>query len=577
MMQDSAKPLSEADSEVSEAIDFALYYAKALEEMPFGQEAIENAKTVVVATPWNFPCAIPTSAILSSIACGHSVCFKPAPEAVLVGWVLSQALWEAGISKRLLQFITTDDAEVGTSLIQDPRVDKVILTGATETARYFLKMRPTLKLFAETGGKNAIIVTSLADRDLAVRDIVHSAFSYSGQKCSACSLLVLEEEVYYDKSFSEQLIDATTSLIVGSTWDLATEVGPLIQTPQEKLFWALKTLDPGESWLVAPKEQGQKNLFSCGITYGVKPGSRRHMTEFFGPVLSVLCAKNLKNAIDIVNSTPYGLTSGIQTLDFREQKFWQQHIVAGNCYINRTITGAIVGRQPFGGTKASSFGIGMKVGGPNYLMQFVQRGALTSTEACFGICDFEKTFCSILDKDEAKAFREVLCSYALWHTQYFSKRHSMRRLVGQDNYLYFTPRNWLFLLFHDNDTLFDVLCILSACLICGCTATIGMQDDLRKKCERIVSLLERKKLIVMNYDEAVTHITRTPQAHIRALSYPQDAHLNKIAAQMGCFDVTTPSRQGRLELLHYMREVSLSNEYHRYGNFMGYAADATGV
>jgi RHH-type transcriptional regulator, proline utilization regulon repressor / proline dehydrogenase / delta 1-pyrroline-5-carboxylate dehydrogenase len=569
MMQDVAKPLSEADAEVSEAIDFARYYAHALEEMPFGQEALENASVCLVATPWNFPLAIPTSAILSSIATGHSVLFKPAPESVLVAWMLCQTLWEAGISKKMLQFITCDDLGTGSYLVQDPRVDKVILTGATSTARAFLQMRPKLKLFAETGGKNAIIVTCMADRDLAVRDIVQSAFSYSGQKCSACSLVILDEELYYDTSFQEQLKDAATSLITKSQWNLDAQVVPLIRRPSEELLWALTTLDKNERWLVEPKKLDHENFFSCGIVYGVQSQSKRHTTEFFGPVIGVMCAKNLRHAIDLVNQTPYGLTSGLHSLDPREQTLWKRNIIAGNCYLNRTITGAIVGRQPFGGTKASSFGIGMKVGGPNYLMQFARPALLTSTEACLAACDFEHAFDALLDNNDKKLLHEAICSYTLWHRQYFSKTHVIRKLVGQQNTLFFTARDDLFFLIHDHDSMLSICMVLSGAFVCGCKLVCGVEMNMYTKLLPLQDLFNKTGTRMFRYKEARHQIEKTPQAHVRACSWPHDEVLQKIASTMSVCDVRSPSPHGRLELLHFLREVSLSNEYHRYGNLMG--------
>lgn len=169
-------------------------------------------------------------------------------------------------------------------LVRDPRVDTVILTGATETAKKLLKMRPNLRLFAETGGKNSLIVTKLSDRDLAVKDAVQSAFGYAGQKCSALSLLILEEEVYNDPAFMRQLYDAASSLKAGPSYRLDTVVNPLIRPASPHLLRALTTLDAGESWLLEPKQDAKNpHLWSPGIKLGIKPGSFMHTTELFGP------------------------------------------------------------------------------------------------------------------------------------------------------------------------------------------------------------------------------------------------------------------------------------------------------
>ncbi len=187
MLADGGKIPTESDPEISEAIDFVEYYRKqwANEGNPKG--------IILVASPWNFPVAIPVGGIAAALITGNAVLFKPAPEAILTGWKLAQAFWNAGVPKTTLQFLPCDDEPVGSALIQNPKIASVILTGATQTARHFLKLRPSLDLMAETGGKNSLIVSSMADRDLAIRDLVHSAFGHAGQKCSACSLGILEK------------------------------------------------------------------------------------------------------------------------------------------------------------------------------------------------------------------------------------------------------------------------------------------------------------------------------------------------------------------------------------------------
>ena len=183
---------------------------------------MEPLGVVVVTPPWNFPLSIPAGGVLAALAAGNAVVLKPAPEAVLVGWELASCLWDAGVPRDVLQFLPCPDDEIGRGLVTDPRVGGVILTGSVETARLFLGWRPDLPLFAETSGKNAIIVTALADRDQAIRDLVRSAFGHNGQKCSAASLAICEAEVYDDADFRRQLRDAAASLAVGSAWELTS-------------------------------------------------------------------------------------------------------------------------------------------------------------------------------------------------------------------------------------------------------------------------------------------------------------------------------------------------------------------
>jgi acyl-CoA reductase-like NAD-dependent aldehyde dehydrogenase len=342
MIVDGAKTVAEADPEVSEAIDFARYYARALEQVDDLRECrMEPLGVVVVAPPWNFPLSIPAGGVLAALAAGNGVILKPAPEAVLVGWHLAQALWDAGIPKEALAFLPCPDGDVGRGLITDPRVDAVILTGSVETARRFLAWRADLTLFAETSGKNAVIVTALADRDQAIRDLVHSAFGHDGQKCSAASLAICEAEVYEDEVFRRQLRDAAASLPVGDAWDPSSRITPLTQPPGDALRRALTTLDEGEEWLLEPRRLGgDERLWSPGIKLGVRRASFFHRTECFGPVLGLMRAEDLDEAIDLADDTPFGLTSGIQSLDDREVDRWVERIQAGNLYVNRPTTGS---------------------------------------------------------------------------------------------------------------------------------------------------------------------------------------------------------------------------------------------
>jgi len=371
MARDGGKTAAEADPEVSEAIDFARYYAERVPDLaalradgarfePFG--------TVVVVPPWNFPLAIPAGGVLAALAAGNAVILKPAPETVATAWALAQACWGAGIATDLLQFLPTADGPAGRRLIEHPDVNAVILTGAWDTARMFLGWRPDLRLHGETSGKNAIVVTATADLDEAVADIVHSAFGHAGQKCSAASLAILEASVYDDHRFRRQLADAVRSLRLGPGWDLRCTLGPLIRPPDGPLADALAHLQPEETWLVQPHQVADNpHLFSPGVKLGVQPGSPFHLTECFGPVLGLMRAADLDQAIAWQNQPAYGLCAGLQSLDPAEVERWREAVQAGNLYVNRHITGAIVRRQPFGGWKRSVVGPGAKAGGPNYV------------------------------------------------------------------------------------------------------------------------------------------------------------------------------------------------------------------
>lgn len=367
MTRDSGKPIMEADAEISEAVDFANYYALQGEQL--GDEAVPKG-IVLVVPPWNFPFAIPLGGVCAALASGNSVILKPAPETVAVAAQIVEILHLAGVPKNVLQFLPCRDDEVGKYLVSHPSISTVILTGAFDTALIFKSWRPEMNLLAETSGKNSIFISASADIDSAVKDLVNSAFGHAGQKCSAASLAIVDATIYDSEIFRSQLKDAAKSLAFGPSTEIGTTNGPLIRPPAPELLRALTQLDDGEEWLLEPVQLDTAGyLWSAGIKLGVKPGSWSHQNEWFGPVLGVMRSRNFAEAIEWQNSTQFGLTAGIASLDETECSLWVQQVEAGNLYVNRGITGAIVARQPFGGWKKSSVGPTAKAGGPHYLEQ----------------------------------------------------------------------------------------------------------------------------------------------------------------------------------------------------------------
>ncbi|MEV7632368.1 bifunctional proline dehydrogenase/L-glutamate gamma-semialdehyde dehydrogenase [Microbacterium sp. NPDC089318] len=367
---ETGKVFAEADIEVSETVDMAKYYAAICRELDAISGAVfEPAEVTVVTPPWNFPLAIPAGGVLAALAAGSGVVFKPAHQARRCAAVIAEALWEGGVPRDVLALVELGDQELGRQLITHPAVDRVILTGSRDTAALFRSWRPDLPLLAETSGKNAIIITPTADIDLAVADLVKSAFGHAGQKCSAASLAILVGPVGHSKRFVRQLVDAVRSLRVAWPSDPKAEVGPVIERPHGKLEWALTRLEGDEKWLIEPLSLDDSGrLWSPGVRVGVQPSSRTHLEEFFGPVLGIMHAPTLTAAIELQNAVAYGLTAGLHTQDPADLALWLEDVQAGNLYVNRGITGAIVQRQPFGGWKRSSVGPGAKAGGPNYLI-----------------------------------------------------------------------------------------------------------------------------------------------------------------------------------------------------------------
>jgi len=445
MAAECGKTLDQSDPEVSEAIDFLHHYAECAEDLDHVDGAIAApVRLTVVTPPWNFPVAIPTGSTVAALAAGSAVIIKPATQARRCGSMLVETLWSAGIPREVLRLVHVEEGDLGRRLVAHPAVDRLILTGAYETAELFRSFRPDLQLLAETSGKNSIVITPHADLDLAVKDLVNSAFSHAGQKCSAASLAILVGSVGTSRRFHDQLVDAASSLNVAYPDDPTAQLGPLIEPPTGKLEHALTTLAPGERWLLEPRRLDDSGrLWSPGVKTGVARGSQFHRTEYFGPVLGLIHAADLEEAIAIQNEVDYGLTAGLHSLDRGEIERWLARVQAGNVYINRGITGALVRRQPFGGWKRSSVGAGTKAGGPNYLFALTDwRPARAGAGAAVGTAVQRlldaAALAGLTPDDLAFVVRGAESDALAWREE-FGLARDVSGLLAEHNWLRYTP------------------------------------------------------------------------------------------------------------------------------------------
>ncbi len=583
---ETGKVFTETDVEVSEAVDFAEFYPFSACQYEAVESVTAKGKGVgLVISPWNFPVAIPCGGLVAALAAGNTVIFKPSSDAVLVAWQICRCFWRAGISKNTLQFLPCSGSRTGPLLTSHPGVDFIILTGGTDTGLSILKQTPGIYLAAETGGKNATIVTDMADRDQAIKNVVYSAFGNCGQKCSATSLLILEKTVYDDPHFRQQLVDAARSMHVGSAWDFANKLGPLIKPPKSDLQRGLTELESGEEWVLQPEMVADNpQLWSPGIKYGVQPNSYTHMTEFFGPVLGVMRADDLDHAIELVNQTGYGLTSGLESLDEREQKRWQETIFAGNLYINRGTTGAITLRQPFGGMGKSALGPGIKAGSPDYVSQFMEFEEHSYPET--GVIKRETDLLWLANDWEIMlrwgafgAHNEdivktvfALRSYLFQYEQKFSCREDFFHLRGQENILQYQPIHKMVIRLHNNDTLFETLARICAARVAGCDTIVSLPDDLNNEVTYFLAgrygkaLLKNVEVVSQSDRQLVQSLP-----DIDRIRYGDRDRVPKeifqAAATIGFYISRSPVyMEGRLELLQYFRQQSICNNYHRYGN-----------
>ncbi len=533
----TGKTIEEADVEVSEGIDYCRFYTTTMKKYAALDDIEMQAKgTVLVLSPWNFPCAIPCGGVVAALASGNTCILKPATVAAPVAWLFARAFWEAGVPKEALQVIITD-REATPLLTSSPVVKHIILTGGTETAQTIAHANPRKPLSAETGGKNVMILSAKGDRDHAIMNACRSAFGNAGQKCSACSLLLVERSVYDNPEFFEKLKDCASSLKVGGVWNAGNIVGPMITNHNEKLEQAFK-LEPGEKWLIAPEFIDEKKyILKPTVKYDVKPSSFTFRTELFAPLLAVAPYDTLEEAVDLVNGLDYGLTSGLQSLDEQEQRYWKNHVMAGNLYINRGITGAIVNRQPFGGMKLSAFGPGLKAGGPNYCTQFMQ-----ITDKPGSTTDYKK-------------------SYAEWYEKEFRHARNIQpKIRGEQNVFRYLPLTggMVFRLFGD-ESLEQIQMVQLAAKTVGTPLTISA-DASHPLIKQLGGLVKTESLSAFCNGMKKYERIRTISSDVPDEVFVAAAHCDRYIAQ------SAPVKDGRIELALYIKEQSISNEYHRYGS-----------
>jgi len=565
----TGKTFTEGDIEVSEAIDFCRYY-------PISMKLFDELSTVsyqpkgiiLVIPPWNFPLAIPVGGVASALAGGNTVILKPATVALPIAWLFANCFWDAGVPKDALQVVCPADRTALNYLTTHPSVKHVILTGGTDTAFRILENSPRKPLSAETGGKNAIIVTANADQDHAILNVVSSAFSNAGQKCSACSLLLVDKKTYKNTSFQSKLKDAVTSLRTGSVWDTMNYVGPMVDNRNEKLLYAIEHLEEGESWLVPPEFVDEKKyILKPTVKWGVKPGSYTFENELFAPLLSVVCIDNLKQGVAYANSSEYGLTAGLQSINEEEQFYWKHRIEAGNLYINRGITGAIVRRQPFGGMKRSTFGGGIKAGGPNYVSCFVDftEKPIRVTEQTTKLSNL------VFTENDKNRINFAFTNYRkIWEEEFFREKY-VSDIYGEENIFRYLPVKEMVFRIYGKDKLADILLVMIAANTAQIPLTISIAEN-NPFLETIWSLITNfYGMYVISQDETAFVETIDQYKRIRTVSPESGSDaLYQKAAQLGKYIADRkPLIEGRIELLHYMQEQSIAREYHRYGSIFG--------
>jgi RHH-type proline utilization regulon transcriptional repressor/proline dehydrogenase/delta 1-pyrroline-5-carboxylate dehydrogenase len=378
----------EADADVAEAIDFLEYYdremrrlgrIRRLSDLP-GEDNLywyQPRGIGLIIAPWNFPLAIPAGMIAAAVVAGNVALFKPSGLSPVLGARLAALFAEAGLPPGVLQFLPGPGGDVGEYLVEHPLVDFITFTGSKEVGLRIVEragrtppgQRHVKRVIAEMGGKNAVIVDRTADPDQAIPGILASAFGYQGQKCSACSRVIVLESRY--DAFIPRLKDAVESLAIGPPDDPAHVVGPVIDAAARDRLLAMidRGVADGLALRVVPPPPLPGYYVPPALFGPVPPDHPLAREELFGPVLSILVAKDFDHALALANDADYALTGGVYSRSPANIAKAAQAFEVGNLYVNRPITGALVGRQPFGGFRLS--GVGSKAGGPDYLPQFL--------------------------------------------------------------------------------------------------------------------------------------------------------------------------------------------------------------
>ncbi len=390
---ETGKNRAEADADVVEAIDYLEYYGREMLRLgaPVSMGDVPGEENryfyrprgvALVIAPWNFPLAISIGMVSAALAAGNTVLYKPSSLAVVNGWQLCAIFREAGVPDGVLNFIPGPGGLVGGWLAEHPAVDIIAFTGSREVglglieraARPVPGQRSVKRVIAEMGGKNAVIVDADADLDQAVAGVLQSAFGYQGQKCSACSRVIVLAGCY--DRFLERLAEAVTGIVVGPPEDPDSFMGPLIDARARERVERYIALGSREGRLVAQAPiPGEGFYVPPTVIADLPPESLLLREEIFGPVLAVVRAESMDEALRIANASEYALTGVLYSRSPARIGRVAREFAAGNLYINRGITGAVVGRQPFGGFRLS--GIGSKAGGPDYLAQFMEPRVVT--------------------------------------------------------------------------------------------------------------------------------------------------------------------------------------------------------
>lgn len=571
-VHDIAMPFHLASDQVRALIDYANLAISLLPSLLRHQDMHFAPIGNVVICPHPFmPLSTAAQAIFSALACGNSVIVTASIDTFYVLYTFIKTLWQAGFGDDQVMLLPAG-TEAMVKLAQIDSVDSMHYFGMREEGLKLARERKSRLFHGEFEGKNSTIITAMSDKSLAIKHAIHSAFCFSGKHPFSTSLLILEKEVFQDPRFKDHLKQTVQSLHVGPAYDPSCMITPLVQNPnslEEKMLQDLES----DLWLVKPKRLNEEsNLYSPGVIWGIARGDFFHLNPLNIPILAVMEADNLDEAIYLANNTPFGLSQCLESLDSREHKQWLGNIKTGSRFINISSTHLMVKKNPISAIKHSSLGASVSRGGPNSLIPYLYIQQVGIPKEKYPVDQRVNNLTRLLEQISLSAedlgiWYASISSYAFFYQQ-FKRERDLVKITGEDHTLLYRPMKKILFRIKKVDNPLDFLRIFAA----GLTAHIPMEVSWEKmplfedKQIDWQSLLPGYKLYEEEQTSFLKKLQQGSSQMVRMIGEPTNEEKQLAAISGTQIESGTPFSNGRFELMLYFHEIVTSSTYHRFGN-----------
>ncbi|MGK0291488.1 MAG: RHH-type proline utilization regulon transcriptional repressor/proline dehydrogenase, partial [bacterium] len=564
----------EADSELNRIIDFLEFYPQSLYFYEDFSQLISEGRGVAFITS-STPQLISEviGGVVAGLIAGNSIICALSGEIFFPYWNLFQVFYENGVSPETL-ILFPCSSETLQSIIQNPVADIILSFGSKERFLEITQNNPEIPVLGHYQEKALMVVSAMADHQQAIRHIIESFAILSNQKQGALSLLILEEEVYYKKLLQNKVIDSIQSVGLGSVWDFSTIATPILNFDEKELI-----LKDGETWLLKPKQDpSNEHLWSLGVKLVQQPTLQ--ISDNHLPVLELKLVDDFQEAIELTKQLSQYSIACLESLDPKEIQQWKNEVQVGSVYINEKTTESFTARQPFGG-----IGKGRKIGGDNYLLplmvhhevglakkQKVKEDYAVLEKLNFWVEKIQSNekFADFFQRD-LEQITLAASNYLHWWESYFEQNHDYYRIRGQDNIVRYHSIGTVVICVHEDDTLFEVFARIIAAHIADCEIIISYSNNADSYVTQFLDLhvgYLREDFFVLKQNSAEL-LELMSKAKVLRYAHPDrvPAEIYEAAAQTGFYlCVEPPLMEGRLELLHYLKEQTVTYSYHRFGN-----------